>query len=74
MVGWRKLCALVLLVLVFLDPVRGPAGVLLLGVIVLGLGILQVLGVLEFGSLLALEDCLVLGYSLVLVQVFRLRC
>ena len=47
---------------------------LLLGVIVLGLAILLGLGVLEFRSLLALEDCLVFGYSLVLVLVFLLRC
>ena len=66
--------ALVQLVLVFLDPVRGPAWVLLLSVTVLGLGILQGLGVLEFRSLLALEDFLVLGCFLVLVLVFLLRC
>ena len=66
--------ALVQLVLGFLDPVLGPAWVLLLGVIVLGLGILQGLGVLEFGYLLALEGFLVLGYFLVLVLVFLLRC
>ena len=70
----RILGALVQLVLVFLDPVLGPAWVLFLGVVVLGLGILQGLGVLEFRSLLALEDCLVFGYSLVLVLVFLLRC
>ena len=62
------------LVLVFLYPVLGPAWMLLLGVIVLGLGILGGLGVLEFRSHLALEDCLVLGYFLVLVLVFHLRC
>ena len=66
--------ALVQLVLVFPDPVLGPAWVLLLGVIVLGLGILQGLGVLESHYLLALEDCLVFGNSLVLVLVFLLRC
>ena len=66
--------ALVQLVLVFLNPVLGPAWVLLLGVIVLGLGILQGLGVLEIRYLLVLEDCLVFGYSLVLVLVFLLRC
>ena len=54
--------ALVQLVLVFLDPVLGPAWVLLLGVVVLGLGILQGLGVLELRYLLALGDFLVLGY------------
>ena len=48
--------ALVRLVLVFLDPVLGLAWVLLLGVVVLGLGILQCLGVLEFRYLLALGD------------------
>ena len=48
--------ALVQLVLVFLDPVLGPAWVLLLGVVVLGLGILQGLGVLEFRYLLVLRD------------------
>ena len=47
---------------------------LLLGVIVLGLGILQGLDVLEFRSLLALEDCLVHGYFLVLVLEFLLHC
>ena len=66
--------ALVQLVLVFLDPVLGPALVLLLGVVFLGLGILQGLGVLEFRYLLALGDFLVLGYFLVLVLVFLLRC
>ena len=70
----RMLGALVQLVLVFLDPVLGPALVLLLGVAVLGLAILLGLGVLEFRSLLVLEDCLVFGYSLVLVLVFLLRC
>ena len=70
----RKLGALVQLVLVFLDPVLGPAWVLLLGVIVLGQAILLSLGALELHSLLALEDCLVIGYSLVLVLVFLLRC
>ena len=48
--------ALVQLVLVFLDPVLGPAWVLLLGVVVLCLGILQGPGVLEFRYLLALGD------------------
>ena len=66
--------ALVQPVLVFLGPVLGPAWVLLLGVVVLGLGILQGLGVLAFRYLLVLEDCLVIGYSLVLVLVFLLRC
>ena len=66
--------ALVQLVLVSLDHVLGPASVLLLGVVVLGLGILQGLGVLGFRYLLALEDCLVLGYFLVLVLVFLLPC
>ena len=74
MVDLRKLGALVQLVLVFLDPVLGPAWVLLLGVIVLGQAILLSLGVLEFHSLLVLEDSLVIGYSLVLVLVFLLRC
>ena len=73
-VDLRMLGALVQLVLAFLDPVLGPAWVLLLGVIVLGLGILQDLGVLEFRCLLALEDFLVLGCFLVLVLVFLLRC
>ena len=53
------------LVLVFLNSVLGPAWVLLLGVIVLGLGILRGLCVLEFRYLLALEDfllsCVFLG-------------
>ena len=66
--------ALVQLVQLFLGPVLGPAWVLLLGVIVPGLVILLGLGVMGFRSLLALEDCLVLGYSLVLVLVFLLRC
>ena len=66
--------ALVQLVLVFLDPVLGPAWVLLLGVVVLCLGILQGPGVLEFRYLLALGDLLVLGYFLVLVLVFLLHC
>ena len=48
--------ALVQLVLVFLDLVLGPAWVLLLGVVVLGLGILQGLGVPEFRYLRALGD------------------
>ena len=54
--------------------VLGLAWVLLVGVIVLGLAILLGLGVLESRSLLALEDVLVFGYSLVLVLVFLLRC
>ena len=54
--------------------VLGLASVLLPGVIVLGLAILLGLGVLEFRSLLALEDCLVFGYFLVLVLVFFHRC
>ena len=54
--------------------ILGLAWVLLLGVIVLGLAILLGLGVLESRSLLALEDVLVFGYSLVLVLVFLLRC
>ena len=65
--------ALVQVVLVFLDLVLGLAWVLLLGVVVLGLGILQDLGVPEFRYLLALGDVLVLGYFLVLVLVFLLR-
>ena len=52
--------ALVQLVLVFQDPVLGPAWVLLLGVVVLGLGILQGLGVLVFRYLVALGDFLIL--------------
>ena len=69
------LVVLVLLALEYRDlVVLGLAWVLLLGVIVLGLAILLGLGVLEFRSLLALEDCLVFGYSLVLVLVFLLRC
>ena len=47
---------------------------LLLGVVVLGLGILQGLGVLEFRYLQVLGDFLVLGYFLVLVLVFLLCC
>ena len=74
MVDLRRLGALVQLVLVFQDPVLGPAWVLLLGVIVLGLGILQGLGVMEFCYLPVLGDFLVLGYSLLLVRVFLLRC
>ena len=71
----RKLGALVLLALESRGlVVLGLAWVLLLGVIVLGQAILLGLGVLELRFLLALEDCLVPGYSLVLVQVFLLRC
>ena len=71
----RKLGALVPLALESRDlVVLGLAWVLLLGVIVLGLAILLGLGVLEFRFLLALEDCLVFGYSLVLVLVFLLHC
>ena len=70
-----KLGAPVLLVREFRGlVVLGLAWVLLLGVIVLGLAILVGLGVLEFRFPLALEDCLVFGYSLVLVLVFLLRC
>ena len=54
--------------------VLGLAWVLLLDVIVLGLAILLGIGVQEFRTLPALEDCLVLGYFLVLVLVFLLRC
>ena len=67
MVDLRKLGALVLLVLVFLNPVLDPAWVVLLGAIVAGLGILQGLGVLEIRYLVALEN------FLVLVLVFLLR-
>ena len=75
MVDLKKLGALVLLALESRGlVVLGLAWVLLLGVIVLGLAILLGLGVLEFRSLLALKDCLVFGYSLVLVLVFLLRC
>ena len=74
MVDLRKLGVLVLLAL---DSrglvVLGEAWVLLLGVIVLGLAILLGLGVLECRSFLALEDCSVFGYSLMLVLVFLLR-
>ena len=74
MVDLRKLGALVLLALESRGlVVLGLAWVFLLGLIVLGLAILLGLGVLDFRSLLVLEDCLVLGYSLVLVQVFLLR-
>ena len=73
LVDLRMLGALVQLVLVFLDLVLGPAWVLPLGVIVLGRGILQVIGVLEFRCLLVLEGFLVLAYFLVLVLVFLLR-
>ena len=66
--------ALVQLVLVFLDPVLGPVWVLLIGVVVLGLGIPQGLGALEFRYLLMHGDFLVLGYFRVLVLVFLLRC
>ena len=66
--------ALVELFLVFLDPVLGPAWVLHLGVIVLGQGIPRGLDILEFRSSIALEDFLILGYFLVLVQVLLLRC
>ena len=70
----KKLGTLVLLALEFRGlVVLGLAWVLLLGVIVLGLAILLGLGVLEFRSLLALEDCLVFGYSWVLVLVFLPR-
>ena len=54
--------------------VLGLAWVVLLGVIVFGLAILLGLGVLEFCYLPALGDFLVLGYFLVLVLVFPLRC
>ena len=54
--------------------VLGLAWVLLFGVIVLDLAILLGLDVLEFRSLLALEDYLVFEFSLVLVLVFLLRC
>ena len=71
----RKLGAQVLLALESQGlVVLGLAWVLLLGVIVLGLVILLGLGVLEFRYLLALVDFLVLGYFLVLVLVFLLRC
>ena len=53
--------------------VLGLAWVLLLGVIVLVLAILLGFVVLEFHSLLALEDSLVFGYSLVLVLLLLLR-
>ena len=66
--------ALVQLVLVCLDPVLGPAWVLLLAVVVLGLGILRGIGVLEFRYLQALGDFLVLGYFMVLVLVFLIPC
>ena len=76
---WRlvvleMLVALVLRVQECLGPLRGLAWVLLLGVVALGVVFLLGLVVLEFRSLLALEDCLVSGYSLVLVLVFLLRC
>ena len=58
----------------YLGPLRGLAWVLLLGVVALGLVFLLGLVVLEFRSLLELQDCLVSGYSLVLVLVFLLRC
>ena len=74
-VDLKKLGALVLLALESQGfVVLGLVCVLLLGVIVLGLGILRGLGVLKFRYLLALEDFLVLGYCLVLVLVFLLRC
>ena len=75
MVDLKKLGALVLLALKSRGLlVLDLAWVLLLGVIVLGLGILQGLVVLEFRYLLVLGDFLVLGYFLVLVLVFLLRC
>ena len=75
MVDLRKLGALVLQALETGGlVVLGLAWVLPLGVIVPGLAILLGLGVLEFRSLLALENCLVIGYSLVLVLVCLLRC
>ena len=62
----RKLGALILLALESQSlVVVGLAWVLLLGVNVVDLAILLGLGVLEFRSLRALEDCLVFGYSLV---------
>ena len=73
----KKLGALVLLALESRGlVVLGLAWVLLLGVLVLGLGILRDLGVLEFRYLLVLGDFLVLqvGYFLVLILVFLLRC
>ena len=71
----RKLGALALLALESRGlVVLGLAWLLLRDVIVLGLAILLGLGVLEFRSLPALEDCLMLGYSLVLVLVFLLHC
>ena len=74
-VDLRKLGGLVLLALESQGLVIiGLAWVLLLGVIVLGLAILPGLGVLEFRSILALENCLVFGNSLVLVLVFLLHC
>ena len=66
--------ALVQGVLDHLDSLRGLARVLLLGVVGLGLVFLLGLVALEFHSLRALEDCLVFGYSLVLVLVFLLCC
>ena len=66
--------ALVELVQVFLGPLLGLAWVLLLGEIILDLAILLGLDVLEFRTLLALEDCLLFGYFLVQVLVFLLRC
>ena len=74
MVDLRKLGALVLLALEFQAlVVLGLAWVLLLGVIFLVLAINLGLGVLEFRSLLALEDGLAFGYSWVLGLVFLLR-
>ena len=76
---WRlvvleMLGALLQRVLAYLGPLRGLAWVLLLGVVALGLVFFLGLVVLEFRSLLALEDCLVFGYSMVLVLEFLLRC
>ena len=74
MVDLRKLGALVLLALESRGlVVLGLAWVLLLGVVAIGLVFLLGLVVLEFRFLRALEDGLVLGYSLVLVLVFLLR-
>ena len=66
--------ALVQRVLEYQGPLRSLAWVLLLGVVALGLVFPRGLVALEFGFLLVREDCSVLGYSLVLVLVFLLRC
>ena len=68
LVDLEMLGALVPGVLEYQGPLRGLAWVLLLAVVALGLVFL--LGLVAQGS----RYLLALGYSLVLVQVFLLRC